>query len=80
MNAQQLGKALKTMYSSAANGEKVAMIHLFGITYSNEISASNVSDIIDEAGISRTYKTEVSKGVKLAKYVQPKIDHRKISK
>lgn len=70
MDAIKLGKLLKESYDSAEKGEKVTMIHLFGIKYSEEIQKSNISEIITESGIYSTYKTELGKGVKLARYVK----------
>ena len=48
------------------------MIHLFGIKYGNVIINRNykISDIIQASGINESYKTELSKGIKLGKYVQ----------
>ena len=71
MTLNELGKKLSEMYNNAPKGDSVAMIHLFGIKYANEIKHSNYSkkDIIEQSGISSSYLTEVTKGVKLAKYV-----------
>ena len=71
MDLHELAKILKEMYFNAADGETVAMIHLFGIKYASEIAASdcNSQEIALAAGISESYKTEIAKGVKLAKYV-----------
>lgn len=73
MNIKELGGKLKEMYINAPKGDSVAMIHLFGITYANEIINSEYSkkEIITESGISESYITELSKGVKLAEYVIP---------
>jgi hypothetical protein len=62
------------MYNNAPKGDAVAMIHLFGIKFANEIKQSEYSkkDIIKQSGISTSYLTELNKGVKLAKYVVPK--------
>ena len=61
------------MYNNAQDGDKVAMIHLFGIIFADEISCANssVQSITDEAKIPSSYHAEVSKGVKLRKYVSP---------
>ena len=71
MTLNELGKKLSEMYNNAPKGDSVAMIHLFGIKYANEIKHSNYSkkDIIEQSGISSSYLTELTKGVKLAKYV-----------
>ena len=63
------------MYANAPNGDAVAMIHLFGIKYADEIKQNNYSkkDIIKRAGLPKSYDTELNKGVKLAEYVIPKI-------
>ena len=70
MDATQLGKLLRESYEGAEKKEKVTMIHLFGIKYWEEIKKSNISEIIAESGIYSTYKTELGKGVKLARYVK----------
>ena len=74
MILNDLGAKLNEMYCNAQKGDSVAMIHLFGIKYSKEIMQSNYSkkDIITQSGISTSYLTELTKGVKLANYVIPK--------
>jgi len=71
MTKQNLGLKLQEMYTNAKNGEKVVMIHLFGIKYANEIQNCDCStkDIAVAANINESYGTEISKGVKLSKYV-----------
>ena len=73
MTIASLGAKLKGRYSRAAKGEKVTMIHLFAVENAQEITDSKVSAaaIVAEAGINKSYAAEVSKGVKLAKYVRP---------
>ena len=80
MTLKELGSKLSEMYNEAPKGESVAMIHLFGVKYAIEINQSNYSkkDIIVQSGISTSYLTELSKGVKLAKYVIPKSNNAKI--
>lgn len=70
--AEQLGKVLKEMYDNAPRMEQVTMIHLFGIKYSDEIKNAGIKAVVDTSGIHSTYKSEVSKGIKLSKYVQVK--------
>jgi 5-methylcytosine-specific restriction protein B len=74
MTKVDLGLKLKEMYDNALKGEKVAMIHLFGIKYSAEIQESGASfqDIAVAAGFDKPYGTEISKGAKLSKYVMLK--------
>ncbi len=74
MTLNELGTKLSEMYNNAPKGDSVAMIHLFGIKYAAEIKESEYSkkDIIKQSGISTSYLTELTKGVKLADYVIPK--------
>lgn len=74
MNVNELGSILGTMYRDAPKGETVAMIHLFGVRYADEIvaAAGSFKDIAIAAKISESYGTEIAKGVRLAKYVVPK--------
>ncbi|HJS14629.1 HTH-like domain-containing protein [Rheinheimera sp.] len=71
MDLLHLGKELKEMYLSSNDGEAVAMIHVFGIKYAKEIKNTGVSmkKIAQAAGIKESYATEISKGVKLSKFV-----------
>ena len=70
--SEQLGKILAEMYNDAPRNEQVTWKHLFGIKYADEIRNAGIKSIIDFSGISSTYRTEVSKGVNLAKYVSVK--------
>lgn len=74
MNVYELGQILSRMYSSAPQGYQVANIHLFGVKYASIILRNNykISDIIHASGINASYATEVSKGIKLSRYVVPK--------
>ena len=79
-----LGKDLKQMYEKAPENEKNTMVLLFGImneyligdltlTYGlNEEEI--VMKIVRAAGIQSSYQAEVSKGVRLSKYVKVKSD------
>ncbi len=74
MTINELAEKLANMYETAPTGDSVAMIHLFGIRYSNEIKDLGVSSkaLAKAAKLNDSYGTEISKGVKLAKYVTPK--------
>ena len=74
MTLHELGSALSNMYSESDDGEAVAMIHLFGVKYADEIriSGESMRAIVLAAGLPQSYCTEVAKGVKLSKYVQVK--------
>jgi len=70
-SSNELGKILANMYTNAKSKEKVTMIHLFGVKYHDDIRRVGVAQVIEESGISSTYKTELTKAVNLAKYVKP---------
>ncbi|MFI8605078.1 hypothetical protein ACIGCP_11480 [Cellulophaga baltica] len=74
MNSKELSKKLHEMYFNAPKGELVSMIHLFGIKYAEDLMERNISikEIVKDSGISSAYQTEISKGIKLAKYVTVK--------
>lgn len=71
MTENSLAEILKEMYEGAIKGEQVAHIHLFGIKYAEEIlnNGYKVIDIIKKSGLNTSYATELSKGIKLSKYV-----------
>lgn len=62
------------MYETAVDGQKVTMIHLFGIKYSDEIAAcgASPSEIVRMASLPQSYGTEVNKGRNLARFVTVK--------
>ena len=71
MTENELGGILKEMYNNAPEGYKVANIHLFGVKYASIIFKNNfkATEIVRNSGLNQSYATEVSKGVKLSKYV-----------
>ncbi|MDX8340541.1 hypothetical protein SLH46_15180 [Draconibacterium sp. IB214405] len=73
MTEKELSEKLADMYFNAMKGEAVSMIHLFGIKYAEEIRNYSIKEIIEMSGLNPSYGTEVSKGMKLAKYVKPLI-------
>lgn len=70
MDTTELRKLLCESYQNVQKTEKVTMIHLFGIKYAEEIKRCGIAEIIKEAGIFSTYRTELGKEIKLAKYVR----------
>jgi hypothetical protein len=69
---KDLGNLLEEMYSNAPKKEQVTMIHLFGVKYADDIQKVGIREVVEQSGIHSTYRTELSKAVKLAKYVSPK--------
>jgi hypothetical protein len=74
MSIAELGAILNGIYNSAPIKDAGLMIRLFGIKYADEIKKDNYSneEIIKASGISDVYLNELSKGVKLSKYVHSK--------
>lgn len=77
MTETELGNKLKEMYETPGEN-KTAMIHIFGLIYADEIKNSKVSPAIIAkiAGISDSYKTEISKGMALSKYLELKPEYK----
>ena len=72
MDIDQLAQELRRMYNRAPEGDRVAMIHLFAIKRADEIRNMSTPEIARRAGLSRSYATEISKGRRLARYVDVK--------
>ena len=72
MRIEEASQILAWKHREAPDGEKVLSIHLFGIKYADEIRDMSLKDIVDRAGVPKSYRTEVRKGISLAKYVAVK--------
>lgn len=72
MQINQASKILREMYQKADKKEKAVSIHLFGIKYAQQIEGISAKDIVIGADLPESYKTEVRKGINLAKYVEVK--------
>jgi len=70
MTAKELGKILNEMYTNAPKKEQVTMIYLFGIKYHNEIETIGNREVVEASGINTSYTAEISKALRLAKYVR----------
>lgn len=72
----ELGRELKKMYETASRNEQVAMVHVFAIKNGEIILKNKIKpvDIIKAADLQESYKTEISKGVKLSKFVTVRDD------
>lgn len=71
MTSRKLAQELADMYFNAPQGDKVTMIHLFGIRYAEKIEycGSSIQKIVKLDGIGDSYATEVHKGIRLSQYV-----------
>jgi hypothetical protein len=74
MEAVELATILHQMYNNADRNEATCQIHLFGIIYASELQSCGhpLRHIVKLSGISMGYLPEISKGIKLSKYVQLK--------
>ncbi len=68
---RELGEILADMYTNAPRKEQVTMIHLFGVKYHEDVQREGVREVIEASGIHSTYRTELNKAIKLARYVVP---------
>ena len=70
MRIDQASKILARMYRGALPKEQALSTHLFGIKYADEIRDMSLKDIVVGAELPESYKTEIRKGINLAKYVE----------
>ncbi len=70
MELTEAANILRGMYVWAPDGEKVVQIHLFGIKYAREIESMSLAELVAQAGLPDSYKTEVNKGKNLAPFVK----------
>lgn len=76
MTDMELAEILRSMYDHAKRNEAVCQVNLFGILYAEELQncGCTVKHIVELAGIQSGYVSEISKGIKLSRYVVPKGD------
>ena len=76
MTTIELGKKLRELYDTPG-ANKVAMIHLFGILYANELDhpGHNINEILKAADMYESYRSEITKGKRLARYVRLKDEY-----
>ena len=74
MTPRELSNELTRMYRSARRGETATMVHLFGITYADQLrdSEESIQRIVERSDAPDSYYVEVNKGVNLARYVVPR--------
>ncbi len=71
MAPDELVDILSRLYRDAPKDEAMAMVHLFGIKYAAEIRrcGESVPQLVRRSCVPNPHKTEVYKGMRLAKYV-----------
>ena len=76
MNDMELAESLRGMYNNARRNEAVCQVNLFGILYAEELknSGCTIKHIVELSGIQSGYVSEISKGMKLSRYVVPRGD------
>lgn len=79
MEKSELIEKLNKMYLNAPDNDSTTMIRLFGIIYSDVILENKipVTEIANESIVKNSYHAEISKGVRLAKYVNVKEEYKK---
>lgn len=74
MTKQELANKLKEMYEEGTRigGQAVAMIHMFGIQYGQQIDELNSTprEIVKLAGMNESYDAEVNKGRNIGKILK----------
>ncbi len=69
MTPDRASNILKKMIDAAANGERATTVHLFGITHSTELDGMQLQEIAEGAGLTKSWGTEIRKGINLSQYV-----------
>ncbi len=74
MTDMELAEILRSMYDNARRNEAVCQVNLFGILYAEELknSGCTIKHIVELSGIQFGYVSEISKGIKLSRYVVPR--------
>lgn len=74
MTVEELAEKLEKVYNQARRNEATCQVHLFGIIYASQLQSCGqpISQIVQCAGLGSGYAAEISKGIKLAKYVDVK--------
>jgi len=65
----QLAAKLRSSYEQPGVAGKVAEIHLFGIRHAEALKGISLPALLERAGMSVKYRTEIRKGMNLAPYV-----------
>lgn len=73
MDIHDLAHILHSMYEKAKRKETVCQVNLFGVIYASEIEKCQctIKDLVRLSGLNMGYIAEVSKGIRLSKYVVP---------
>jgi hypothetical protein len=72
MTTAELAAILRRKYDAPPSGKKTVEIHLFGIKYAEALKGVSVDEVVERAGISKNYATELRKMINVAPYVDVK--------
>lgn len=72
MNIDEAAKILRRAYRRAPEGRQATALHLFGIKYADELAYIPLKQLVEKAGLSPSYNTELNKGRNLDQYVNLK--------
>ena len=69
MTIDDLSRELRSRCERAEPNEKVTAMHIFAIAFADQLKTSSVRQVVDGAGIGKSFVSEIYKGMKLARYV-----------
>ena len=71
MNVSEAARRLREQYDAGDQVGKAAVaIHLFAVQHADALSRLPIHEVLQQAGLPKSYYTEVRKGINLAEYVQ----------
>jgi hypothetical protein len=69
MTLIQLGEMLSAEYNKAGKKQKVTSILVFSIKHYENIQKFGIKEVLESAKLPSGYAPEISKGLRLSKYV-----------
>ena len=69
MTSNELTQELRAAANGAPSGGKVLTLNLFGIEFAEHLKDKNLPDLVERAGISRTFSSELRRGMRLSEFV-----------
>lgn len=72
MDYNDLVQELINAYHTPLEGNRVVMIHLFGIRYAEDLAGISIKELLNDAEVPASYYPEIKKAMNLAQYVDIK--------
>ena len=69
MPPTKLIEELRAACNGALNGDKVLTLNLFGIEFAEHLRDENLPALVERAGISRSFSSELRRGMRLSEFV-----------